>query len=152
VIDNIGTLKIISGGFLVNGGYSISNYTELFWTATANERKVWRDNFYRFPKNPSQVNLALYPDGFQAKNNPKTTDISTIAGIKGETKNGERWEVTSSYGRNALRSNTTNNNNASQSFMGKDAPTAFHTGKQVYQQLTNNIYFSKKNMQDAKTH
>ncbi len=151
VIDNVGTLKIRSGGFLVNGGYSLSQHTELFWTATANQREVWRDALYRFPKNPSQVNLVLYPDGFQARGSPNTTDISTIAGIKGETNNGERWEVTSSYGRNALRSNTTNNNNASQSFMGKDAPTAFYTGKQVYQQLTNNVHFSKNYTSNTKS-
>lgn len=151
VIDNVGTLKIVRGGFLVNVGYSLSQRTELFWTATANQRKVWRDATYRFPKNPNQVNLALYPNGFQAKSNPNTMDISTIAGIKGEIKNNEHWELTSSYGRNTLRSNTTNNNNASQSFMEKDAPTAFYTGKQVYQQLTNNVHFSKKYTSYAKS-
>ncbi|MEJ7827472.1 MAG: TonB-dependent receptor plug domain-containing protein, partial [Segetibacter sp.] len=86
VIDNAGTLKISSGGFLVNGGYSLSNNTQLFWTATASERKIWRDAAYRFPKNTNQVNLALYPDGYQAKSNPKTVDISTIAGIKSSLK------------------------------------------------------------------
>ena len=151
VIDNIGTLKIISGGFLVNGGYSISNHTKLFWTANVNGRKVWRDGLYRFPKNPSQVNLALYPDGFQGRSNPNTLDVSAIAGIKGETKNNERWEVSSSYGKNTLSSSVKNSNNASQSYLGKEAPTSFYTGKQVYQQLTNNINFSEKYTSQAKS-
>ncbi|MEJ7827473.1 MAG: hypothetical protein WKF91_04740, partial [Segetibacter sp.] len=43
-----------------------------------------------------------------------------------------------------MRSSVSNSNNVSQSYMGKDAPTAFYTGKQVYQQLTNDIHFGKK--------
>ncbi len=151
VIDNIGSLKIVSGGILVNGSYAIGNHTKVFWTANTNERKVWRDATYRFPKNTNQVNLALYPDGFQGRSNPNTLDVSAIAGIKGETKNNEHWEVSSSYGQNALISSVTNSNNASQSYLGKEAPTTFYTGKQVYQQLTNNINFSKKYTSQAKS-
>lgn len=144
VIDNVGSLKIRSAGLLVNGGYRLSRRTEVFLTANLNQRKVWRDVMYRFPKNQSQVNLALYPDGFQAKSTPTTTDFSTIAGIKGKTRMAAHWEVTTSYGRNSLYTFTFNSNNASQSLMGKDVPTAFYTGRYVYQQLTNNLHLGKK--------
>jgi iron complex outermembrane receptor protein len=143
VLDNAGTLKILRTAVLMNGSYASGNRTKLFWTAAINNRKVWRDAVYRFPKNPSQVNLDLFPNGFQAKNQTNNIDVSTIAGIKSETKNQIRWEVISSYGQNALRLSASNSNNPSQSFMGKNAPTTFNTGKQIYEQLTNNINFSK---------
>ncbi|MBD0284586.1 MAG: TonB-dependent receptor [Flavisolibacter sp.] len=144
VFENIGNSKIVRAGFLVNGGYSISNHTELFWTAAVNQRKVWRDVINRFPKNPNQVNLVLFPDGFQPKTNNNTIDVSAIAGVKGDTKNEWYWNFTSSYGQNALSSGVTNSNNASQSYLGKEAPTSFYTGKTIYQQLTNNINFTKR--------
>lgn len=144
VKDNFGTLKIKSTGFLANGGYPINLHTKIFITVSASHRSVWRDDAYRFPKNPAQVNLALYPDGFQAKSHPQTVDISVIGGLKGETKNKISWAVISSYGRNAVDRKITNTNNPSQTFMGKDAPTAFYIGKQVYQQFTNNVHVTKK--------
>ena len=143
VLDNAGTLKSVRAGALMNGAYSLHRHTKLFWTAAYNSRNVWRDAVYRFPKNTSQVNLALFPNGFQARTKANTIDVSTIAGIKGELKNKIRWTITSSYGNNASRYDVSNTNNPSQSFMGKAAPTSFYAGRDVYQQLTNNINLSK---------
>lgn len=143
ILDNAGTLKSVRFGMLINGGYSLKGHTEIFWTAAVNDRTAWRDANYRFPKVQSQVNLALYPNGVQPKSKPNTVDVSTIAGIKGETKKNIRWDITSSYGSNALRSYSSNNNNPSQSSLGKEAPTSFYLGKQIYHQLTNNINIAK---------
>jgi iron complex outermembrane receptor protein len=74
-----------------------------------------------------------------------------MAGIKGHTKNIGHWDFTSSYGQNTSRSGVTNSNNASQSYLGKEAPTSFYNGKTIYQQLTNNINFSKKYISQAKS-
>ena len=143
VLDNAGTLKIVRTGALMNGEYMLNNQTDFFWTAAVNNRKNRRNAVYRFPKNPSQVNLDLYPDGYQSKDNESTTDVSAIVGIKSETKNNMHWELTSSYGQNRNSASTANDNNPSQSYLGKKAPTSFYLGKLIYQLLTNNINFSK---------
>jgi len=143
VRDNAGTLKIVRTGALMNGEYMLNNQTDFFWTAAVNNRKNRRNAVYRFPKNPSQVNLDLYPDGYQSKDNESTTDVSAIVGIKSETKNNMHWELTSSYGQNRNSASTANDNNPSQSYLGKKAPTSFYLGKLIYQLLTNNINFSK---------
>ena len=143
VLGNAGTLKIVRAGALMNGGYMLGNQTEVFWTAAVNNRKNFRNDDYHFPKNPSEVNLDLYPDGFQPKDKESTTDVSAIIGIKSETKNDIRWELTSSYGQNRVSSSETNYCNPSQSYLGKEAPTSFYRGKLIYQLLTNNINFSK---------
>ena len=144
VLGNAGTLKIVRAGALMNGGYTLGNQTEVFWTAAVNNRKNFFNENYVFPKDSSGVNLdLLYPDGFQAKSKESTTDVSAIIGIKSETKNDMRWELTSSYGQNSVSSSCTNDNNPSQSSLGKEAPTSFYQGKLIYQLLTNNINFSK---------
>jgi hypothetical protein len=61
VLGNAGTLKIVRAGALMNGGYMLGNQTEVFWTAAVNNRKNFRNDAYHYPKNPSEVNLDLYP-------------------------------------------------------------------------------------------
>jgi iron complex outermembrane receptor protein len=141
--DNVGNFKGTSAGVLVNGGYTLSSQTKFFWTATINDRRVLQNGPYRFPKNTNQVNLALYPNGFQAKLNANTVDVSVFGGIKGETKNNWRWDLSNSYGTNTLKNHIRNTNNASQSIMGVNAPTSFYTGSRAYKQLINDINFAR---------
>ena len=143
VAENVGNLKLTSMGMVINGGYNIGSHSEVFLTAAFNERKIERGAVYRFPKNPSQVNLALFPDGFQAMGHPRTNDFSVIAGIKGILKNNWRWDFSSSYGSNTVASRATNTNNASQSYLGANAPTSFYTGKDIYKLLTNDFNVTK---------
>jgi iron complex outermembrane recepter protein len=143
VIDNVGNLQISNGGALVNGGYPVTRTTDVFWTAAFNSRVVSREASYRFPKNQNQVNIVLYPDGFEPLTKSVTNDVSTIVGFKGLFTNNWHWNISNSYGSNLLRSWIWNTNNASQSFMGKEAPTIFNTGRQIYSQLTNDFNITK---------
>ncbi len=143
-VSNAGTTKLSSMGILINGGYHIGDKTEMFWTAVFNSRKNIFTGSYIFFKNPRQVNTDLYPDGFKPLSKQNILDISTIAGIKGETKNKWHWEYNSAYGSNDGKYYSENTNNASQYFtLGKNAPTKFYTGTLNFQQLTNNISFAK---------
>ncbi len=141
--DNVGNSKMITMGMVINGGYRISSNLEGFLTAAINERKIHREMAYRFPKNTNQVNLALFPDGFQPISKPSTVDFSVIAGIKSETNNNWHWDFSSSYGSNAVTNRSTNTNNASQSYLGADAPTSFFTGKDIYKLLTGDFNVTK---------
>jgi iron complex outermembrane receptor protein len=139
-----GINKVISSGFLVNGGYPISNNAELFWTSASNYRENHNAGTYRYPKNTDQVNRALFPDGFRPDVKTNNWDFSTIAGLRGETKNSWHWKISSSIGSNSNDRYVSNSNNASQQFtLGKNAPTAFYLGKLIYKQYINNISFAK---------
>src|SRR5688572_19583370 len=143
-VSNVGIVEFFSSGFLINGGYPIGNHTKLFWTGVVNHHKNIYNAVYRYPKNPNQVNTALYPDGFKARVEQANWDISGRAGVKGETKNRWHWEFSSVYGNNSSINNVTNTNNASQQFaLGKNAPTAFYLGELIFNQFTNNISFAK---------
>jgi iron complex outermembrane receptor protein len=143
-VSNARSAKITRGGGLLNGGYAIGKKSELFWTVIANSRQTISTQGYTFPKNANRINPELFPNGFQSMVNHRTTDISGIAGAKGETTNGWRWELTSAYGNNTDRYYVENTNNASQFYtLGKNAPTSLYNGTLVYGQLTNNLQFSK---------
>ena len=143
-VSNAGTSKFMGIGILMNGGYQLRSKTQLFWTVMLNDRKSVFTGVYVFPKNTKAVNPLLYPDGFKPRPKQTVLDISGIIGLKGETESKWNWEYSSAYGNNVGKYYAENTNNASQYYsLGKDAPTSFYTGGLVFQQLTNNINFSK---------
>lgn len=144
-MDNVGNTKLNSIGFVINSGFHLNDHTEFFWTFMANSRKLNRGSVFRFPRERNLVNIALYPDGFQARNKSNSVDVSAIAGIKGRTKNNWHWDLSTSYGINSLISHATNTNNVSQSLLlGANAPTSFYTGTDKFNQLTNDLNLTKE--------
>jgi len=144
VLDQVGNSKFVVVGLSVNGAYRVTKNTEVLWTGLINQRKVFREVAYRFPKDTRQVNLDLFPDGFQPLSEPTTTDITLTSGVKGKLKNNWFWDFMGSIGTNTLRTEESNSNNASQSYLGVLAPTRFYNGKKIYEQLINNFNASKK--------
>lgn len=142
-LSNDGISQLNSSGILLNGGYPISNNSELFLTSAVNYQDNRYSGSYRFPSSTNQVNMVLYPDGFKPKVRTTNRDVSVIAGLRGDTKNRWHWELTSSYGNNSNNNYVSNTNNASQYALGKNAPTAFYVGKLIYKQYINNISFVK---------
>lgn len=143
-VSNDGITQVNTFGFVVNGSYTINKNIELFCTALFNHRLTVYPGAYRFPKDSlRQVNTALYPDGFKVSIQIATYDVSTIAGVKGQLLKNWHWKFSSAYGNNTVSNNATNTNNASQSALGKNAQTAFYCGKQIFNQLTNNLEFAK---------
>jgi iron complex outermembrane receptor protein len=141
---NVGNLRQFSIGFLVNGGYRLSDRAECFWTAAFNSRKLDQRPGYRLPKDSNYINFALYPDGFATIVKSTIADLTLIAGINGKTKNLWRWDFATSYGINSSKGYATHTNNASQSYLGAYAPTSFSLGEgDLYKLLTNNINFAK---------
>jgi len=63
-VSNAGSPKITRIGVLLNGGYSIGQKTEFFWTATCNSRQSRAPQAYIFPKSPARINELLFPNGF----------------------------------------------------------------------------------------
>lgn len=142
-LSNDGISQLNSCGILLNGGYPISNNSELFLTSAVNYQDNRYSGSYRFPSSNNQVNTVLYPDGFKPEVKTNNWDVSAITGLRSNTKNKWHWELTSSYGRNSSKTYVSNSNNASQYLLGKDAPTAFYLGDLIYTLNTNNISFAK---------
>ena len=142
-VSNDGNIKLSGFGILMNGTYPVNGKVELFWTGSINYRYVVNRGAYRFPKTISQVNTDLYPDGFKIKPVINSRDISAIAGVKGKTNNAWNWEWSSTYGENSNTQIVRNTNNASQYFLGANAPTEFYNGTPAFRQQINYISFAK---------
>ena len=144
IVGNARSPKISRVGALLNGGYTIGKKSELFWTAAFSSRQSNALTGYTLPKNANRINPLLFPNGYGSINKHHTIDVSGIAGAKGETPNGWRWELTSAYGNSTDTYHPENIINATQFYtLGKDAPTSFYYGTLIYGQLTNNLQFSK---------
>jgi len=143
-VSNLGTTKLSSFGFLMNGAYRINNKTELFWTGALNYLILTFVNVYTLPRNKAAINTELFPDGFKGRVKSIIWNVSGIAGARGIIGKGVHWEYSSAYGMNSIRYNAENTNNASQqSTLGKNAPTSFYTGTLIYHQLSNAVHFTK---------
>ncbi len=135
----------VNSGLLVNGVYPLRNHHKLFWTGTISYKNAPYLANYRYPKDTGQVNKFLHPNGFRAVGSIINWDATTIAGIKGITKNNWNWELSSSFGNNTNSTYVRNSNNASQqTTLGANAPSSFYLGTFVYNLLTNNISFIKE--------
>ena len=144
VIGNIGNIQQWNAGILVNGAYKVRQGTELYATASFSIKKLRREAEYRFPKDTGQVNRFLFPHGLTPISTPITRDLTLTAGVKGKSKNQWQWDIATSFGNNTLVSQFAKSNNASQTYLGENAPTKFKTGSQVYNQFITDLNFSKK--------
>jgi len=137
--------RLTSIGYLINGGYHISDNTELFWTGALNYLNIVWETGYAFPRNPRAINTELYPNGFKSRAIPYIWNVAAIAGVRGITGGKTHWEYSSAFGLNTDQFISDHTNNASQQFtLGKNAQTKFYTGNQTYQQLTNTIQFTRQ--------
>ena len=71
----------------------------------------------------------MFPGGFTPQFGGDATDVSVVAGLKGQTRGGLLWDVSASLGQNAVDFFIDRTVNAS---LGPDSPSSFKPG--VYQQ------------------
>lgn len=139
-----GINKVISSGFLVNGGYPVGKRSKLSLASMINYKRHQGPGSYRFFKNTMQVNTELFPNGFKPMYKETNLDFSILTGFETETRKRGHLKLNSSFGTNINNDFVSNSNNASQQYtLGKNAPTAFYLGKLVYKLFLNNISFIK---------
>jgi len=68
----------------------------------------------------------IYPVGFSPQYGNEQEDLQLVGGLRGEFNPDFRWDVSASYGRNAIDYSLGNAINAS---LGPDSPTSFYLGE-----------------------
>jgi iron complex outermembrane receptor protein len=139
----VGNSKVDNYGFMMNMGLPITDKINFSLNAGTNYRQGRAAGFYRFPKQTSQVNTLLYPDGFLPFINSIIRDNNITAAVDGLLKNGIRWDVGHTFGANSFLFTIDNTNNASQFSQGRDAQTSFYAGKLRFAQNTTNLNLAK---------
>ncbi len=138
-VMQIGTAQTQNISLAFNSEFPISETSSLYAYGLRNYREGKAKGFYRFPKDPATVVLALYPNGFSPSILTDIQDDAISVGFKG-IKN--YWNVNFSHtiGINRLDFSVANSNNAS---LDVASPTIFAVGGYFYRQNTTNMDISR---------
>ncbi|GLQ88490.1 TonB-dependent receptor plug domain-containing protein [Dyella flagellata] len=94
----------------LNSQYDITSNIQFYAFGSYRTRTADSDELYRNPFGyPSSVKSslrALYPEGYQPLLQPRSTDRSLVAGVRGTTSGGWRWDVSANYGGNRVSLDT----------------------------------------------
>jgi len=137
-----GDPQVDAGAVSANAGFDFSDNVSAYATAIASNRDIVSFAFYRSRNHSSQGALLaqVYPDGYVPEINQLSQDRSLVAGIKGDTESGWKWDVSYNYGYNHLKFYTQNSINYS---LGASSPHRFYDGALEYTQNLLNADVSK---------
>lgn len=81
----------------------------------------------------------VFPDGYLGERGAYERDYQVAAGLKGQLEDWQ-WDASSTYGQDHAKLNGRTGLAAS---WGPERPTSFHLSTQIFEQLTNNLDFSR---------
>ncbi|KAF1715263.1 TonB-dependent receptor [Pseudoxanthomonas yeongjuensis] len=134
-----GDPKVDAAAVSANAGFAFNDHINGYATAIASNRDIISFAFYRsIGHNP--LVPQVYPDGYVPEINQLSQDRSLVAGVRGDTDSGWKWDLSYNYGYNHLAFHTQNSINYS---LGVDSPTRFYDGALEYTQNVVNADASK---------
>lgn len=136
---NIGQSQNRGGSLFFNSVIPLEDGAEFYSFGGLNIRKGNSTAFYRTPRQLTQNNETIYPNGFLPHIITDNLDQSLAVGIRG---NLGKWKTDFSnvYGRNVLDFGVENTINAS---MLQASPTSFEAGGYDFTQNTTNLDFTR---------
>jgi iron complex outermembrane receptor protein len=138
-VPNIGQSRNRGGSLFFNSVIPVAEEAEIYAFGGLNYRNGTSTAFYRTPRQLTQNNATIYPNGFLPEINTNNLDQSFAVGIRGNL--GEwKADFSNSFGRNAVEFATRNTLNAS---MLNASPTSFESGGYDFTQNTTNLDFSR---------
>ena len=127
-----GDPSISQHNVFLNSQYDITKNVQFYAFGSYHERDAISDELYRNPYGyPSAVASklkALYPDGYQPLLQAHSTDQSLVAGVRGTTDSGWRWDVSANYGGNRVSLDTIHSANYAYLHDFGYTPTSFFDG------------------------
>ena len=127
-----GVYKTSANKFLVGGEGCAAKYGDIDSTAanllSFRDRLVADSGCFSF--------VEMLPEGFTPQFGAEISDLSAVAGVKGELANGILWDVSASIGENNLDAFNHNTLNAS---LGPDTPRDFDIGEYTQRETSFNL-------------
>jgi iron complex outermembrane receptor protein len=121
-----------SNNLMLNAQYDIAPDVEFYAFGHFSHRNSTSPAFFRYGTNAPTPNnpliAGIYPDGFLPLENADSNDQSLVAGIRGKTRGGWRWDVSGNYGGNRVSYETRNSLNYAYLHDFGTTPTAFDDG------------------------
>ncbi|MEO8011038.1 MAG: TonB-dependent receptor, partial [Dokdonella sp.] len=140
VVQRYGDPEIDIGALSLNGAYQFSDAIEFYTFGIISNRDVTSNGFFRAAGDARNI-PSIYPDGFLPQILNYTKDRSLVAGLRGQTAGGWRWDASYNYGYNHLDFNIDNTLNRS---IGPTSQTSFYAGSLEYTQNLVNLDISKQ--------
>lgn len=112
--------------------YSFGNYSQRNTSAAATWRTAFKNGTLQTP---------LYPEGFLPLEDSTSVDRALVAGIRGATASGWRWDTSLNVGSNTFDLNIDNTANLA---LGAASPTQFYAGQLTNQQTLLNLDLAKE--------
>ncbi|SDG87702.1 iron complex outermembrane recepter protein [Pseudomonas flavescens] len=122
-----------------NAELPLSDDLRLYSFSTYTKQDALVSIGFRRP-NSNTVLTELYPDGIAPDFEFDTRDFHTTWGIKGEELAGWNWDLSTTYGENTQRMDSSNNLNPS---LGPDSPTEFYLQNNELSQWVTNLDFNR---------
>lgn len=127
------------GAFFLNGQFKLNASTELYAFGNYSSRDTDAAAFYR-PALDSRNIRSIYPNGYLPIESSTSRDKSLVAGVRGQTDGGWRWDTSLNYGANRFKLNVNNSLNTS---IGATSPTSFYDGALENSQTVANLDLAK---------
>jgi len=135
-----GDPEVDFGAVSANAEFDFSEALTAYAFGIASHRDITSFAFFRGPGHTNNVR-EIYPDGFVPEINNISRDRSLVAGLKGESTGGWRWDLSYNYGYNHLAFYTRNTLNAG---LGAASPTSFYDGALETTQNIANLDISRQ--------
>ncbi|CAM4154241.1 TonB-dependent receptor [Flavobacterium weaverense] len=136
----VGQSAVKSAQFFLNAAYPINDKLEAYAFGGTSYRDGEAAGFYRRP-NQSRGYSGLYPNGFLPEIHTEINDVSIAAGLRGMLFENWNFDLSNTYGRNALDYSIENTVNSS---MRESSPTVFDAGGLAFAQNTLNFDINRK--------
>ncbi|MFA5683105.1 MAG: TonB-dependent receptor [Lysobacteraceae bacterium] len=110
--------------FFVNSGFQIAENTEFYAFGNFSRRDSESAGNYRQAGNAANI-ASIYPEGFLPLIATESGDLALVAGLRGQSAGGWRWDASVNQGENELEFGVNNSLNRS---LGLATPTSFYAG------------------------
>jgi iron complex outermembrane receptor protein len=127
-----GDPSVSQHNLFLNTQYDITPNVQFYAFGSYHERDAISDELYRNPYLYSAAIApaisAVYPNGYQPLLQAHSTDQALVAGVRGTTPDGWRWDVSANYGGNRVSLDTINTANYAFLHDFGYTPTSFFDG------------------------
>ncbi|MEC5166885.1 iron complex outermembrane receptor protein [Flavobacterium sp. PL11] len=136
----VGQSAVKSAQFFLNAAYPITDKIEAYAFGGTSFRDGDAAGFYRKP-NQSRSYTGIYPNGFLPEIHTAINDVSIAAGLRGTIFENWNFDLSNTYGKNALDYSIENTINTT---LREKSPTIFDAGGLAFAQNTTNFDMNRK--------
>ena len=138
--QRIGEPDIRTHQALLNVQYALTSSIDFYAFADSSSREGTSPALFRV-YNGSRNILSIYPDGYLPLNDVQSVDSALVAGVRGTTASGWRWDISGNYGRDRVSIDPTHTLNLA---LGAASPTSFNAGRLIAQQKAFDVDIAKE--------